>query len=200
MWRRRRDLNSRRAINPRWFSRPVHSAALPPLRRTRRIIQSKWVTCKVKKETLKLFAYILSKMVKQWVVLCAGMQEYWNAGMLEYWNAGMQECRNTGTLECRNAGILERWNAEMLKCWNAGMLECWNAQKHKDATRANNKKRFHHEGHKVKNKKNSYNILWVQCNSNEIKEVIILFFGSAVLTALITKAKLKFHFHKKITN
>ena len=38
MWRRRRDLNSRRAINPRWFSRPVHSAALPPLRRTRRII------------------------------------------------------------------------------------------------------------------------------------------------------------------
>ena len=32
VWRRRRDLNSRGAINPCWFSRPVHSATLPPLR------------------------------------------------------------------------------------------------------------------------------------------------------------------------
>jgi len=32
-------LNSRRAINPRWFSRPVHSAALPPLRNEAHIKQ-----------------------------------------------------------------------------------------------------------------------------------------------------------------
>ena len=31
LWRRGWDLNPRRAINPCWFSRPVHSAALPPL-------------------------------------------------------------------------------------------------------------------------------------------------------------------------
>jgi hypothetical protein len=32
IWRRGWDLNPRRAINPCWFSRPVHSTALPPLR------------------------------------------------------------------------------------------------------------------------------------------------------------------------
>ena len=30
-WRRGWDSNPRRAINPCWFSRPVHSTALPPL-------------------------------------------------------------------------------------------------------------------------------------------------------------------------
>lgn len=34
-WRRRRDSNSRWAINPRRFSRPLHSTTLPPLRRER---------------------------------------------------------------------------------------------------------------------------------------------------------------------
>ncbi len=32
LWRRGWDSNPRRAINPCWFSRPVHSTALPPLR------------------------------------------------------------------------------------------------------------------------------------------------------------------------
>ena len=31
MWRRGWDSNPRRAINPCWFSRPVHSTTLPPL-------------------------------------------------------------------------------------------------------------------------------------------------------------------------
>ena len=31
IWRRGWDSNPRRAINPCWFSRPVHSTALPPL-------------------------------------------------------------------------------------------------------------------------------------------------------------------------
>ncbi len=31
LWRRGWDSNPRRAINPCWFSRPVHSTALPPL-------------------------------------------------------------------------------------------------------------------------------------------------------------------------
>ncbi len=32
LWRRGWDLNPRRATNPCWFSRPVHSTTLPPLR------------------------------------------------------------------------------------------------------------------------------------------------------------------------
>ena len=39
VWRRGWDLNPRRATNPCWFSRPVHSTALPPLRCLRYVLQ-----------------------------------------------------------------------------------------------------------------------------------------------------------------
>ena len=38
IWRRGWDSNPRRAINPCWFSRPVHSTALPPLRKSGRCV------------------------------------------------------------------------------------------------------------------------------------------------------------------
>jgi hypothetical protein len=59
-WRRERDSNSWWAINPRRFSRPVHSTALPSLRNTGRIVETAALFVKWFFGHLQSFAQIIT--------------------------------------------------------------------------------------------------------------------------------------------